>query len=354
MSLLSPRSSQGLLPEWARQSAILLTWPRTDGDFAGNLKAVEKCYLGILTEICRDQQAVVLVQDTASEQRLGFRFRRAGLPASRWHIIQVRNDDVWVRDYGPLTIRQEDKLVWVDCRFDGWGGKYSSALDDQITQQINSEPVFRDVDLKSVSIVAEGGAIETNGVGTLMATASSVFCTRRNPPGSRLRLEKTFRDQLGQHNRIVLRNGHLQGDDTDGHIDTLARFVSDRHIVYQGCDNPHDSHYEPLQKMKAELQSLRRPEGRRYRLTELPLPAAQYAADGHRLPASYANYLITNQAVLVPTYADKADIEALSVIQDCFPTRRVVGIDCRALIEQHGSLHCATMQIHSDIEIEDD
>jgi agmatine deiminase len=215
--------------------------------------------------------------------------------------------------------------------------------DNGITRALCNKGVFR-AKLRPGGLVLEGGGLESDGQGTLLTTAECLLSLNRNPHLSKSQLERQLKNRFGLDRILWLHHGYLAGDDTDSHIDTLARFCDPETIAYVRCDDPTDEHRPALLEMEKELKSFRTAAGRPYRLVPLPWPDACFAEDGHRLPATYANFLIINGAVLVPTYRVRQDAEALAVFKNLFPDRAVIGIDCRMLIEQHGSLHCVTMQ----------
>ena len=194
-------------------------------------------------------------------------------------------------------------------------------------------------------LVLEGGSIESDGAGTLLITAACLLSPNRNPHLSREQIESLLKEQLGVERILWLHRGWLAGDDTDSHIDTLARLCPDDTILYTACDDPADEHFEELAAMKRELEGLRSRENRPYRLIPLPFPAAKQGLDDERIPATYANFLIINGAVLVPTYEDRHDAAALAAVGLSFPGREIIGINCSSIILQHGSLHCLTMQL---------
>jgi agmatine/peptidylarginine deiminase len=237
----------------------------------------------------------------------------------------------------------------LDFTFNGWGGKFSAAEDNAITARLHAAGLFGDTPREDPQLVLEGGAIETDGEATLLVRTSAVVDPRRNPGLDRQALAGRLAALLGVDRFLWLEHGDLVGDDTDGHIDTLARFTDPCTIAFQACEDPRDAHYASLAAMAAELAALRTREAAPYRLVPLPLPCPSLDEDGRRLPAGYANFLIVNDAVLVPTYADRADAVALERLGACFPGRDVRGIDCRALIRQNGSLHCITMQLPAGV-----
>lgn len=331
-----------LPPEWAPQRAIMLTWPRRSGDFAQWYDAVEANFVAIAVAISRHAGLHVNVAEDAPG--LASRLVAAGVPAAKLRVYQVPNDDVWARDHGPITVVRDGGLVHLDFRFNGWGGKFAAERDDELTRRLITLDAW-DAPVESVDFVLEGGGIEVDGEGSLLTTERCLLASTRNPQLDRAGIEAVLKDKFGVERVLWLRHGDLLGDDTDGHIDTIARYCDAHTIAYQACEDRGDVHYEDLAAMAEELRALRRKDGQPYTLVPLPLPAAIHDADGRRLPAGYANFLIVNDAVLVPVYGDANDEEALRRLRTAFPKHTVEGIDCRALIHQYGSLHCVTMQL---------
>ncbi|RTR06038.1 agmatine deiminase family protein [Halomonas nitroreducens] len=334
-----------LLPEWAPQDAVQLTWPGPDSDWAPLLACIEATLESLVMAIGRYQAVLVAVPDAATRARLAERFARRGLPAGRLRLVVAEADDTWARDHGPLTVMQDGALRLLDYVFTGWGGKFAAARDDSLTRRLAEAGAFA-CPLVSRDLVLEGGAIDTDGEGTLLTTEACLLNDNRNPGLDRAAIEARLAADLGVSRVLWLRHGYLEGDDTDSHVDTLARFCDPSTIAYVHCDDPADPHYPALAAMEAELRALRRADGAPYRLVALPWPAAcRDPEDGHRLPATYANFLIINAAVLVPVYGDPADRRALDALAGAFPDRDIVPIDCSTVIRQHGSLHCLTMQL---------
>jgi agmatine/peptidylarginine deiminase len=325
----------------------MLTWPRRDGDFAKVFDAVERNFIDIAVAIARFESLHVNVADDSA--RLTRRLVEAGVPAARLRVYEVPNDDVWARDHGPITVIRDGRLVHLDFRFNGWGGKFPAERDDALTRRLAGLGAWS-APVESIDFVLEGGGIESDGAGSLLTTERCLLAPTRNPRLDRAGIEAVLKKTLGIERILWLRHGDLLGDDTDGHIDTIARFCDERTIAYQSCDDRTDPHHAELAAMAAELAALRTRDGAPYRLVPLPLPRAIHDPDdGRRLPAGYANFLIVNGAVLVPTYADPGDSVALQRLAPYFPSREIVGIDCRALIHQYGSLHCVTMQIPQSV-----
>jgi agmatine/peptidylarginine deiminase len=333
-----------LPPEWAPQSAVMLTWPRRDGDFARSFEAVERNFFDIAVAIGRHENLHVNVAQDAPG--LAARLVAAGVPNQRLRVYAAPNDDVWARDHGPITVFREGAPLHLDFTFNGWGGKFPAQRDNALTGRLITAGAWS-APVETVDFVLEGGGIEVDGEGSLLTTERCLLAPTRNPKLDRAGIEQVLKDRLGVSRILWLKHGDLLGDDTDGHIDTIARYADAHTIVYQACEDRADPHYEDLAAMAAELAALRAYDGQPYKLVPLPLPAPIHdPEDGRRLPAGYANFLIVNGAVLVPVYGDpKNDEEALRRLRPCFPGREVVPIECRALIHQYGSLHCVTMQI---------
>ncbi|WP_045770121.1 agmatine deiminase family protein [Xanthomonas albilineans] len=329
--------------EWEPQSAILIAWPHAGTDWAARLAEVEETYIALVAAIVRFQHIAICVADADLQIYAEARLRSARVNMQRVRFVEAQYDDTWLRDSGPITLTRADGgFQLLDFRFTGWGGKFQASLDDQLVSLLAAQGLFADNTVRRIDFALEGGAIDCDGAGTLLTTWQCLH--ERHPQRTRASINHDLADWLAQQRVLWLEHGYLEGDDTDAHIDTLARFASEDAIVYQACDDTDDSHYAELQAMGAELAALRTIDGRPYRL--FPLPWAQPVIDqGRRLAASYANFLIVNGAVLMPAYGDAADAQAQAVMAQAFPQHEIVPIPCRALIWQNGSLHCITMQL---------
>ena len=334
-----------LPPEWAPQSAVQLTWPHAHSDWAPILDEVEP----VFAAIARFEIVLVACYDATHRERVRARLAAAGVPAVRTRLYVAPSNDTWARDHGPIAVLCQGEATLLDYGFNGWGGKYPHGLDDRITRTLHAQGAFGDTPIEHQDLILEGGSIEVDGSGTLLTTERCLLAPTRNPRLARADIERELAAQLGLTRFLWLTHGYLAGDDTDSHIDTLARLCDPNIIAYVTCDDPSDEHYTELKAMEAELKTFRTPNGAPYRLVPLPWPQPKCDADGARMPATYANFLIINGAVLVPTYRDAADAVALERLRGCFPDREVIGIDCLPLIWQHGSLHCVTMQIPEGI-----
>ena len=343
-----PSSDLRLPAEWAPQAAVLLAWPHAGTDWAARLDATETTYVALVTAIARFEHAIVCVPDAEVGAHAEAVLRDAGADMARVRFVEIPYDDTWLRDSGPITLKPGDgRFVLVDFRFTGWGGKFEASQDDALVAGLIERGVFRsDAQHQRVDWALEGGAIESDGRGTLMTTWRCL--QQRHPDQSRELIELTLRNALSAARVLGLDHGYLQGDDTDAHIDTLARFAPDDAIVHQACSDPADPHYAELDAMRRELEALRTADGKPYRLFPLPWPKP-IIDEGRRLAASYANYLIVNGAVLVPAYGDIVDDAAAETIRLAHPGREVVQIPCRPLIWQNGSLHCVTMQLPANV-----
>jgi agmatine/peptidylarginine deiminase len=328
--------------EWEPQSAVLIAWPHAGTDWAARLAGVEDTYIALVAAIARFENAVICVADDDVETYAEMRLRSNRVDMQRVRFATVPYNDTWLRDSGPISLRDEGRFRLLDFRFTGWGGKFEANDDDRLIERLDAQSMFRDASRAPIDFALEGGAIDTDGNGTLLTTWQCLH--ERHPDASREELSEKLAGWLAQDRVLWLDHGHLEGDDTDAHVDTLARFAPNDAIVFQACDDEADSHYAELKAMAGEIAALRTQDGRPYRL--FPLPWAQpILDDGRRLAASYANFLVVYGAVLMPAYGDAADEAAAEVMANAFPDHEIVQIPCRPLIWQNGSLHCITMQL---------
>ena len=327
--------------EWEPQDGILLAWPHEASDWRPYLDAVEPVFAQIASAVSRFEEAVIAAPDP---ERVREQLEKAGARMERTRIYPVETNDTWARDFGPITVLDQGAARLLNFGFNGWGLKFASDLDNRINRRLQGLSAWG-APLETVGLIFEGGSIESDGKGTLLSTEECLLNDNRNPHLIREELEEALHGLLGSDRFLWLANGYLAGDDTDSHVDTLARLCPDDAIAYVRCDDPQDEHYPALKAMEGEIAAFRTRDERPYRMIPLPWPTARFDEDGTRLPATYANYLVINGAVLVPTYQDPNDAAALQAISGAFPGREVIGIDCLPLILQHGSLHCVTMQL---------
>ncbi|RDS79944.1 agmatine deiminase family protein [Dyella monticola] len=336
-------SSLRLPAEWEPQAAVLIAWPHAGTDWADRLEQVQSTYAALAAAVTHFQPLIIVVADASLRAHVETTLQGTNADLSRIRFVELPYDDTWLRDSGPITLRGEDhRFQLTDFHFTGWGGKFGAEQDDALIAGLVQAGVFGSAQHKRIDWALEGGGIESDGAGTVLTTWRCLV--QRHPEQSREEMSTILRDSLHAQRVLWLDYGYLEGDDTDAHIDTLARFAPGDRIVYQACADTRDVHHAELQRMSEELAALRTPSGKPYAL--YPLPWAKPVIDeGRRLAASYANYLIVNDAVLVPAYGDVADDEAARIIGEAHPGRTVVQVPCRPLIWQNGSLHCITMQL---------
>jgi agmatine deiminase len=322
--------------EWEQQEFVQLVFPHENTDWNEYLEEAIDTFVNIANSIQKYQKVLIVTKNLEQIKKRFLRKRNLTF-------ITLDSDDTWSRDFGGITIEHEGKYLIEDFTFNAWGKKFEYEKDNQITRKLKLKGIFKGYSHKAIPFVLEGGAIESNGEGIILTTSACLCEKNRNPKLSLKQIEKKLIQYLGAKKVLWLNSGALEGDDTDSHIDTLARFISNDTIMYQTCDDKNDSHYEELKKMEEELKNFKQLNGKPFKLIPLPWITAIYD-EGDRLPATYANFLIINGAVLVPTYNDKNDNEALKIFKKAFPKRDIIGIDCSTLIRQHGSLHCVTMQ----------
>ena len=319
--------------EWEPQEGVQLTWPHIRTDWAPMLDEITTVYRQMAREIAQRERLLIVAPEDAAYDMLR---------------IVCDTNDTWARDHGFISlVDDEGHRRLLDYRFNGWGEKFEAGLDNAINRKIYDAGELEGEYVDCLDFVLEGGSIESDGKGTIFTTSQCLMAPHRNQPLKKSEIEQRLIQDLGASRIIWIDYGSLTGDDTDGHIDTLVRICPDDTILYVGCDDPQDEQYEELQKMEAQLRTFLTLDGKPYTLKKLPMPRPIYDGED-RLPATYANFLIINGAVLCPTYGQPdLDVEALSIIGGAFPDREVIGIDCRPVITQHGSLHCCTMQFPS-------
>ena len=318
-----PKQSYRLPAEWEPQSGVQLTWPHADTDWAPMLDEITATYREMASAIERYEPVL---------------------------IVEPPTNDTWARDHGFITlVNDQGGIRLLDFKFNGWGEKFPADLDNAINRRLYDEGRVKGQYVDCLDFVLEGGSIESDGCGTVFTTTHCLMAPHRNQPMTQQQIEERLKQTLHAERIVWIDHGELTGDDTDGHIDTLVRICPDDTLLYMGCDDPQDEQYHELKLMEQELQQLRTIDGKPYHLLKLPMPRP-IIADGERLPATYANFLIINGAVLCPTYGQPdLDNEAISIVSQAFPNRDIIGIDCRSIIRQHGSLHCCTMQYPENV-----
>jgi len=327
-----------LRAEWEEQKVVLMSFPHSETDWKKDLKGALSPFIRIAQAIAYSQSVYIICRDKKEIKELF-------CSTENLSFIEIPTNDTWIRDYGYFSIEEGEKRKLLDFKFDGWGGKFEASLDNKVNKTLHNKGYLGITPLEEIDYVLEGGSIESDGYGTILTTTQCLCNSNRNGGRTKEEIERTLRETLGAKRVLWLDNGYLAGDDTDSHIDTLARFVNKDTITFVQCLDNRDEHYKSLQKMHLQLKKFRTVDGKPYRLIPLPMCEAKYGDRGVRLPATYTNFLITNSALIYPTYNVKTDKTAGIVLRSLFPDREIIPIDCTKLIEEGGSLHCATMQV---------
>jgi agmatine deiminase len=333
-----------LAAEWEKQDGILIAWPDKHTDWACILKDVEDTYIELVKVVSEFEKVVVLTYNTENLQK---KLKKKKVNISNIVFAEIPYNDTWARDFGPLVLKEEDGFEILDFTFNGWGLKFPACFDNLITRKLYKNSFFKNSRLKTLNFVLEGGAIETNGEGIILTTERCLLSPNRNPEFSKEEIETRLKEYLSAKEIIWIKNGYLEGDDTDSHIDTLVRFAPENTILYVSPpEDKSDPHYNELKRMEEEIENLKN----RFNILPLPFAPVVFDKNGNRLPSTYANFLITNEALLLPSYRDKKlDFLAIEIIKQVFPAKEIVMIDSIPLIHQHGSIHCITMQLPQGI-----
>lgn len=344
-----------ILPEeWHRQACVQLTWPHEDTDWRPYLEDITDTFIQIVKAVVQYEPLVIAAKypvrvreqlmESLGEEEMG-----------RVSIYECDNDDTWARDHAFITLvpayaqagggaEGKAPLRLLDFRFNGWGEKFAADRDNRVSRTLLEKGAFHGERIDYDDFVLEGGSIESDGRGTVLTTSVCLMAPHRNQPMSQDEVEQVLKERLCARKIVWLDHGQLIGDDTDGHIDTIVRVCPDNTLLYVGCDDERDPQYADLKALECQLREATDADGNHYRLLKLPMPSAIYDGD-ERLPATYANFLIVNGAVIVPTYAqEENDARALELVAEAFPGYDIIGIDSRTIVRQHGSIHCLTMQ----------
>jgi agmatine deiminase len=341
---VTPRSLGYSMPaEWARHRATWLSWPHNQETWPTQLEKVREVWVQMICALSPHERVYLLVNDERAEQDVSARLARARAAMENVTLLKISTVDVWMRDYGPTFITRasrENPLAFNDWIFNGWGGKYQSYEDDErVTREVAAllkVPVFEQ------KVILEGGSIEVNGAGTCLTTEQCLLNKNRNPHLSRLQIETLLEDSLGVTHVVWLGEG-IVGDDTDGHIDDIARFVNPTTVLCAIEADSNDENYGFLQDNYERLQHAEDQNGTKLSIVPLPSPRPLYC-EGARLPASYANFYIANNIVLVPIFDDPSDAQALGILQQLFPEREIIGLRCNEVVAGLGAIHCVTQQ----------
>lgn len=330
--------------EWERHAATWLSWPHNPETWPGKFEPIPEIFAGIVRELSAVELVRISVCDDGMAETARALLSARGAVTRNVRLHRIPTNDAWCRDHGPTFLVRERKgvreLAAVDWNYNAWGGKYPPYdLDDQVPSHIAG---VLNIPRFVPGVVMEGGALEVNGAGTLLTSESCLLNPNRNPTLTRTQIEDCLREYLGITQIIWLGAG-IQGDDTDGHVDDLARFVDENTIVTVDEEDPADENFAPLRDNLERLRRARDPFGHPFEIVTLPMPPpASY--HGQRLPCSYANFYIANNLVLVPTYHAESDAVALQTLQRLFPRHRITGLDCTDLVWGLGAIHCLTQQ----------
>lgn len=327
--------------EWEEQSAVQLTWPSKKTDWESNFDEAQNCYVEIATNILAYQLLIIVCENQSEIQEL---FSQHQLKKIRFY--ELKYNDTWSRDHGGITVFENGKAKLLDFKFNAWGSKFDAEQDNLLTKNLFENCAFgKAVQLVDLNdFVLEGGALESNGRGILLTTAKCIYNENRNPHLTKNEINDFLKAQLHIQKVICLEHGDVEGDDTDAHIDTLARFTDENTIVYLKSEDENYPHHQELELMEQELKMATNLKGQKFNLVPLTMSSIVKDSEGRILPATYVNFLIINGAVLAPVYGTPEDENAINVLNRCFPDKKVIPINCLPLIQQNGSLHCITMQ----------
>ena len=329
--------------EWEKQQCVLMSFPHEETDWAQSgsiedLNAVLSPFIRIAQAIAYKEAVYIICKDKTKIASMFCSTRNLTF-------IEIPTNDTWIRDYGYLSIFEDGEKKLLDFIFDGWGGKFEASLDNSVNITLHQKGYMGITPLEKIDFVLEGGSVESDGKGTILTTTACLCNPNRNAGLTKKEIETKLKNYLGAQRVLWLDDGYLAGDDTDSHVDTLARFVNKETIAYVKCDNEEDVHYNALKNMEKQLQTFKTMHGNPYNLIALPMTDAIYGNTQERLPATYANFLICNDALVYPTYSDKNDKMVHEIFAGLFPNKEIIPINCLKLIEQGGSLHCSTMQV---------
>ncbi len=326
--------------EWEKQRLVLMSFPHEGTDWAKrDLEAALSPFIRIAQAIAYGEAVYIICKD---KEKISSMF----CSTRNMTFIEIPTNDTWIRDYGYISIKEKGTGKLLDFTFDGWGGKFEASLDNAVNSTLHKKGYMGVTPLEEIDFVLEGGSVESDGEGSILTTSACLCNPNRNGGLNKKEVEEKLQIHLGAKRVLWLDHGYLAGDDTDSHIDTLARFVNADTIAYVKCEDSEDEHYASLKAMEKQLRSFRKADGKAYQLVPLPMCEARYSSEGKRLPATYANFLITNDALVFPVYRDsKNDKLAKILFRKLFPGREIIPVDCMKLIEEGGSLHCSTMQV---------
>ncbi len=307
--------------EWEKQKSIMLVFPTTQKDWQHSIEAIQKSYVDFIKIITRFQKCIVICNNKTILNKYFDSFENI-------EIHEIKTDDTWIRDFGAIDIFINKQLKSYNFKFNAWGGKFEASMDNHFNRTYSKKGLLH------VDFILEGGSIDNNGDGVMISTSKCIFNKNRNATCKQKDVKEKIKKLFGLKELIVLKNGALMGDDTDAHIDTLARFIDKETIAYAKCYDENDIQFEELKKMEKELKKTK------FRLIPLPLPSPKMFKN-HRLPATYLNFVFINGALIVPTYNDKNDKKVIKILEKEIKNREIIEIDASIFIREYGSLHCS-------------
>ncbi len=327
-----------LIAEFEKQSFTQIIFPHKKTDWKEYLEDAEETFINIIEAIKKHQKCFIICADITY-------VKSKFLNHHNLYFVEYETNDTWARDCSALCVEDNKEIKLLDFTFNAWGNKFASKKDDAMNQAMKN--IYLQ-DLEKFDFVLEGGAIESNGEGIILTTSTCLLNKNRNPNLDSIEITQALHTFFGADKILYLEHAYLSGDDTDSHIDTLVRFVDKQTIMYVQCEDTQDEHYKELYLMQKELMQI----AQEYQLSliALPMPEAVYFKN-ERLPATYANFLFVNNAVLVPIYGVKEDAKALKIFENFFTQREIIPINCSPLIKQHGSLHCVSMNFASGVTL---
>jgi agmatine/peptidylarginine deiminase len=316
--------------EWEEQESILVVFPTTHKDWQHSIKEIQKSYVNFINAIRKYQKCIIICDEPKILDKYFNDFKNI-------QIVNISTNDTWIRDFGAIDFFEDDKIKSYNFIFNAWGDKFTSNLDNEFNKK------FSTTELVDIDFILEGGSIDSNGNGVMLTTSRCIFNKNRNAHLSKEEIINKIKSLFGLNGLIILNHGALVGDDTDSHIDTLARFIDKDTIAYVKCYDKNDKHYEELNLMEDELKKTR------YNLVAIPLPKAHYFND-HRIPATYLNFVFINNALILPTYNDEInDKIAYDILSKYFQNKKIICVDASIFIREHGSLHCASMNKYKNV-----
>jgi len=323
--------------EWEKHDATWLAWPKDPDTFPkGIIEIVESIYIRMIEALAQGEKVNLLVDDKATEEKVASMLKTS----NNVFFHYIKTADVWIRDYGPIFVKNRDNIAVTKWIFNSWGNKYESLLKDNESGMTVTK--LTDLEIFETKIVLEGGSIDTNGLGSCITTEQCLLNENRNPKLTKKEIEKHLQGYLGFTNFIWLKEG-LEGDDTDGHVDDIARFVNENTVICMIEENQNDENYRVLKENFEILKTAKDQDGNKINVIPIPMPM-RIAIPERRLAASYANFYIGNSVVLLPIFNDKNDEKVISIFEKLFPDRDIVGINCEALVYGYGGIHCITQQ----------